>query len=101
MRQLQTGAIAVRDEVDLHRGRAGREGATFALPPPREHDAAEWRDLHELAPHHVLRGDGDPVDAAGPWIQRGVHAFPARELVRVGEEREHGFGPCVDLDRPH
>ena len=84
-------------EVDLDRARAGRRRVLLSVPAPREDHPVRRRDLEVLAPGNVLV-DVDDQGTAGPGVEGGRLAHPARHQRRVGEKRENRLGTGVDPD---
>src|SRR5579859_5136099 len=103
MVQSDDRAIAIRNEVDLDRARAGRYRRAFALPAPGEHDPTEGNDLDVFAPSDFATGYVDAEDSPGPRVDLGGDALPAHELDRIGEVAKDDVGarrdPNLALDR--
>src|SRR6266487_1437062 len=87
--EVQARAVALRCQLDLDRRRAGRH-AFLVVPAPGEDEPAGRVELDVLTARGVARNDLAEIDAAGSGVEVGVHALPARELLRVDEELPDG-----------
>src|SRR5215203_5614007 len=104
--QPEERALPVRLQCHLQRAGAGWDADLFVLVAPREHRATGRRDFHERPAHEVrsvrvvlVAQVPLVVHAAGARVHGGLLAQPPRQLLRVGEEPEHGLraGPDAHL----
>src|SRR6266498_4547330 len=96
--ELEVGAVAIGDRLYFDRGRARWHGLVRAFPAPGHDDARVGNDLDEGAARDVLAVHIDRVGATGTWIEIGGGAYPAQQLLRIGEEGKDGLGSGGDVD---
>jgi hypothetical protein len=96
--EAEARALALGCELDLDRRRA-RWHAFLAVPAPGVDEPAGRVELDVFAARRVSGDDLAEVDPAGPWIEVGLHALPADELLRVDEELPDRLRAGSDRDR--
>src|SRR5262249_29605756 len=97
--QPHQGAVPVRGEGDLHHPGLGA-GRGIALPRPGEHHPVRGVDLNVGTDRHIAPpGHVHPERAAGYRVGLRRDRLPRRQLLRLGEVREHvaGSGGNVHL----